>query len=79
MTEHLERLPSVVPSPVVEVVQEESEIERPAGSDIASDCRHQSASDKHGHQVEHGTRRVWGDVQLNNVRNGENQAQVKNT
>ena len=25
----------------------------------------------HGPQVEHGTRRVWGDVQLNNVRNGE--------
>ena len=32
-----------------------------------SDCKRQSASDKHGHQVEHVTRRVWGDMVLRNT------------
>ena len=28
---------------------------------ITSDRKHQSASSKHGHEVEHATPRVWGD------------------
>ena len=32
------------------------------------DCKHQSASHKHGHQAEHGARRMVGGVRLRNTR-----------
>ena len=46
----------------------EDVLETRRGLVIRSDCKHQSAPHKHGHQIEHGTPRVMGGVWLGNPR-----------